>query len=141
MKHGHYTKGVRSLTYRSWDCMVQRTTNFGHPAFAQYSAYANPEFLGPGGFERFLAAAGERPSKAHTLDRIDGTKGYVIGNLRWSKAPEQARNKLHRKLYGRTVGEWAELLGVKPTTVRKRLERKQDHDTAFPLHLRLTDSI
>lgn len=121
--------------------MVQRTTNFSHPAFAQYQAYVNPEFLGPGGFKRFLLAAGERPSRQHTLDRIDGTKGYEPGNLRWAEKPEQERNKSRRTLYGRTVEDWARVLGVRPTSIRKRLERKMDHDTAFPKQHRLTDTI
>lgn len=43
-------------------------------------------------FEAFLADMGERPPGT-TLDRIDGTKGYVRGNCRWADAPTQGANR------------------------------------------------
>jgi hypothetical protein len=32
-------------------------------------------------------------SKTKTIDRIDGTKGYIPGNLRWATPKEQAFNR------------------------------------------------
>lgn len=138
VKHGYGARGSkRSLTYNSWNAMVQRTTNFGNKDFLHYAEFANPLFLGVGGFERFLAAVGERPSRDHTLDRIDNTKGYVEGNIRWAKKSAQAKNKSWKTYYGRTTEDWARVLGIRPTTVRKRLERGWSHARAFPVHLRL----
>lgn len=135
MTHGHAGKH-RSPTYRSWDGMVQRTTNPGHVSFELYAGKVDELFLGPGGFERFLACVGKRPSRAYSLDRIDPTRGYEPGNIRWATKKTQARNKVWRTFYGRTVAEWAALLGIRPTTVRKRLERGWPHDRVFPKHLR-----
>jgi hypothetical protein len=44
-------------------------------------------------FGLFLEDMGERPSKAHTLDRIEGSKGYEPGNVQWSVQTEQCRNR------------------------------------------------
>ncbi len=120
--------------------MVQRTTNFSHVAFAEYCAYANPAFTGKGGFSRFLAAVGERPSRDHTLDRIDNQRGYEEGNLRWALRTVQERNKERRTYYGRTVEDWARVLDLRPTTVRKRMARGWCDARMFPVQYRLTET-
>jgi hypothetical protein len=140
--HGHSgTPAKRSPTYISWAGMVQRTTNFGHKSFLDYADRGvDPSFLGKGGFVRFLAEVGVRPSREHTLDRIDNAKGYVPGNMRWATKPEQEQNKDHPRYYGRTSEEWARLLGVKPTTIRKRRERGWPDYKVFPVEYRLPEA-
>ena len=44
-------------------------------------------------FETFYKDLGPRP-KGDSLDRIDGTKGYFPGNVRWATASEQAKNRI-----------------------------------------------
>ena len=44
-------------------------------------------------FSNFLADMGARPSKAHSIDRIDVTRGYEPGNCRWATHPEQCANR------------------------------------------------
>jgi hypothetical protein len=49
---------------------------------------------------RWVAAnLGPRPSKHHSIDRIDNNRHYEPGNLRWATAAEQNRNK---RAYQRT---------------------------------------
>jgi hypothetical protein len=43
-------------------------------------------------FTAFLADMGERPSPKHELDRIDNSRGYEPGNVRWATRTQQARN-------------------------------------------------
>jgi hypothetical protein len=43
-------------------------------------------------YEHFLADVGRRPSEKHSLDRIDPTRGYEPGNVRWATRAAQSRN-------------------------------------------------
>lgn len=64
-----------------------------------------------------------------SLDRIDNNKGYFKENCRWATAKEQANNtiKIERALrytylgITKTIKEWAEIIGIKRTTLDKRL--------------------
>ena len=49
-------------------------------------------------FENFLADMGARPSKKHTIDRINPSKNYSPTNCRWATPLEQARNRRNTKL-------------------------------------------
>ena len=47
---------------------------------------------GGNGLENFINDMGERPSKSHSLDRIDNDLGYSKENCRWATVKEQNRN-------------------------------------------------
>jgi hypothetical protein len=74
--------------------MIQRCTN---PKFKQFKDYGGrgislyPEWQVS--FQRFIDHIGPRPSKHHSVDRIDNSKGYEPGNVRWATSKEQTVNK------------------------------------------------
>lgn len=77
-------------------------------------------------FETFLADVGRKPSPEYSIDRIDNSRGYEPGNVRWSTVKEQARNRRSNVLLEHegqclTMAEWAEKLGIGITTLCERL--------------------
>lgn len=102
--------------YNCWSCMVQRRDE-RHVHSAWLKSFAD-----------FLAHIGLAPSPRHQIDRIDNTRGYVPGNVRWATAKQQARNRGNNRLLqheGRTacLSELAEAHGIAAGTVAARLKR------------------
>lgn len=62
-----------------------------------------------------------------TLDRKEHDGGYTPDNCRWATVKEQQNNKRNNHLVTldgetHTITEWAELLGIKKTTIKERLK-------------------
>lgn len=93
-KHGHAdTRGNnRSPTYRTWDGMVQRTTNPNSNRWPDYGARGIKLCDRWRKFDNFLADMGERPYGT-SIDRIDVNGNYEPGNCRWADASTQNLNK------------------------------------------------
>lgn len=82
--HGHSVGGKTSLTYMSWRAMKQRCLC---PKNKDYKYYGGKgvkvDSLWVSSFVTFLNDMGERPSKQHSLDRIDPDGDYSKDNCRW----------------------------------------------------------
>jgi hypothetical protein len=77
-------------------------------------------------FWAFLRDAGRRPSRVHSIDRIDNSRGYEPGNVRWATATEQSRNRRNSyeiTAFGETLclQEWAERTGLDRETIKSRI--------------------
>ena len=111
--------------------MVSRCTKPNYTGFHKYGGAGIGVYAGWKGREGFVAFCehiGPRPTMAHQIDRIDGTKGYEPGNVRWATSQEQNRNRkdnVNLTLHGEThcMAEWAERLGVTRQSLHKRINK------------------
>lgn len=91
------THGLSGTTeYSIWSGMQARCHNPRNKKFKQYGGrgiVVCDEWRGPGGFLRFLAHIGERPSSRYSIDRIDGNDSYRPGNVRWATRETQLANR------------------------------------------------
>ena len=73
-----------------------------------------------------LDAIGRRPTKQHSVERINNKGHYEKGNIKWGTKQEQARNRKSNVLitaFGRTqlMVEWGEETGIKSHTIAYRI--------------------
>ena len=114
-------------TYRSWQRIKQRCND---PGATHY------EHCGGRGIymcakwrdsvENFLAAVGECPGDEFSIERIDNNIGYEPDNCCWATAKDQARNTRRNRILefdGKALclQEWAEITGLKRTTITQRI--------------------
>ena len=120
--------------YNAWAAAKSRCTNPKNKNYANYGG-RGIEFRFPD-FETFLDHIGPRPSKKHSLDRIDNNGHYEHGNVRWALIKTQNRNRRNNRLItyqGETfsVTEWAEKLGFKRYLIFDRIKRGWSVEKAF----------
>lgn len=118
----------KNPAYRVWQQMRSRCSNPRATGFDKYGGRGIAVCVEWGSFERFLADMGPRPSRDHTLDRIDNNEGYSKENCRWATRNEQANNTRRNHFIefdgqALTVAQWAERVGVKQNTLLYRLRR------------------
>ena len=120
----------RTPTMETWVSMRDRCTK---PTHAKWKVYGGrgitvcDRWLGPDGFANFQADMGERPSRKHSIDRIDGTKGYFPGNCRWATPSVQLRNRACLRRYeafgkAQLPIEWAEEYGINLRLIHSRIK-------------------
>jgi len=89
-KHGFY--GTKA--YKSWCSIKKRCTNPKDPAYKNYGEkgilLCNEWLNDPKAFCEYVGVA---PSEKHSIDRIDNSKGYEPGNVRWADDYGQANNR------------------------------------------------
>ncbi|MCG3815667.1 hypothetical protein I3256_06945 [Photobacterium damselae] len=124
------THGMRDTPeYSSWRSMKDRILNEKNPSYKYYGARGltiEPEWVES--FEAFIAEIGlmPEPKEEYSVDRIDNSRGYHKGNVRWSTLEEQARNKsnnIYENYRGdkRLLIELAEEHNIKYRTLYSRL--------------------
>src|ERR1700677_734296 len=120
VRHGACFNGSQTPEYRSWHhmqirCYLQTDKNFFR--YGARGVRVADEWRGPGGFERFLAHIGPRPTPTHSVDRFPDRNGnYEPGNVRWATDIEQTENRdctIYIEVNGdrQSVAEWSKRSG------------------------------
>jgi len=124
IKHGMRNHDL----YSTWSNMIRRCTVKSDRSFPDYGGRGITVCSEWMDINSFIRDMGERPSKNHSIDRIDNEKGYSKDNCRWATLIQQARNKrdtvfITYKGETKSLSDWAEFKGVKRGTMYMRKRR------------------
>lgn len=97
-KHGHSRDHEVTGEYRSWTCMKSRCLHPSNPKFSIYGGRGVTVCARwMHSFENFLTDMGPKPTRKHTIDRIDPHGNYEPANCRWATPLEQRHNRRGHK--------------------------------------------
>ena len=109
--------GKRKQEYRIWVTMIRRCTSPREDSYEHYGAkgitvcdrWRHGE-NGKSGFQCFIADMGDKPTRNHSIDRVETTGNYEPSNCRWATSREQIQT--------RTIAKWVDWKGERmPLTV------------------------
>lgn len=80
-------------SYGTWRSMIVRCTDSTSKEYKNYGGRGISICDRWQDVNNFIADMGARPSKQHSLDRIDVNGNYEPENCKWSTAPEQMKNR------------------------------------------------
>lgn len=125
-KHGK----SRTSEYWIWASIKTRTNNITDCNYYKYGAIGikmcERWF---NSFENFIEDMGERPSKKHTIDRINNNGNYEPSNCRWATWEQQSTNKRTTRFFiieGKqyVLRDVCTLLNIPHSTLRNQLKTK-----------------
>lgn len=120
LRHGE----TNTKLWKAWSGILDRTTcktNFAYDRYGGAGIGICEEWKT---YESFAAYMGQPPSRLHTVDRIDNSKGYEPGNVRWATKQEQAENRKTNKFVvvngvKVTLTKAAEKIGISKSTASR----------------------
>lgn len=93
LRHGAYRNRTPTPEYVSWSQMKARCLNPKHPRFAEWGGRGITVCDRWLMFDNFISDMGNKPTRDHSIDRIDNDRGYSLDNCRWATRSQQSRNK------------------------------------------------
>lgn len=119
----------RTRIYRVWAGMINRCVDPNNGSYSRYGGKGVGVCLEwQHSFDSFYAHVSILPFfnlSGYTIDRIDNSKGYFPGNVRWVTMAQQCRNKsnnVNLTYQGKTqcIEDWSKELGIAAPTLLKR---------------------
>lgn len=115
--------------YRAWSNMKNRCTNPNYELYHRYGGRGIKvcdEWVNS--FETFLKDMGKKPSKQHSIDRINNDLGYSKDNCKWATKKEQSNNTKNTtmvELNGvlKPLSYWCEEKGLRKSTILIRISK------------------
>ncbi len=126
-RHYEYHGSSSSPEYEAWRNMIHRCYHRSYRSYHRYGGRGiNVCDRWKLSFKSFYDDMGERPSRNHSLDRIDYDDGYYKENCRWATNVEQYNNRStsHRIEYNgkiMNITEWSKEVGIPRGTISSRI--------------------
>ena len=143
-KHGKHD----TSEHRIWRDMFGRCQCVTHASYADYGGRGITVCERWRDFANFLADMGERPSRRHSIDRINNSGNYEPSNCRWATPLEQSVNRRNNHIItynggSLTLSEWSKRLSIAETTLSKRLYSGWSDERALstPVDIRFRNTI
>lgn len=129
-RHGSSVRGHISVEYTAWAQMIGRCYNRKNYRYIRYGKrgikvcrrwrYS---------FDTFFKDIGKRPTKLHSLERINNDKNYSPKNCKWATEKEQQRNKssnrwLEYNGLKMILSDWAVRLNTSHSNILRMLKTK-----------------
>lgn len=136
----------KTSEYSAWQNMKRRCDNVSSRSYPNYGGRGIAYDARWSIFENFIADLGPKPTRAHTLERINNELHYGPTNCVWETRKVQARNRRTSKLFThqgqtRCLAEWERELNLPLHSIGTRMRRGYTFEQAIshkPYQKRIT---
>jgi hypothetical protein len=137
VKNGRIKHGLTHLPeHATWCRIRQRCNNPNDHKFKDYGGRGIKVCDRWSDFANFYEDMGSKPSKQHSIDRINVNGDYEQNNCRWATPKEQAQNtranvSLTYKGETKCLSEWCAIKGISFIMLRHRIKHKWPEELLF----------
>jgi hypothetical protein len=137
--HGHSKNKMQSPEYHTWCNMRERCNNPDNVAYFNYGGRGIEVCKRWLKFENFLKDMGLKPSKLHSIERVNNNENYCPSNCIWDVVENQSRNHRRNKWFEyngqRMIQEdWAKKWGVNGTAIKHHLNTGKTFEQIYTFY-------
>ena len=130
----------KTREYNIWLGIKTRCFDVNHHSYEKYGGKGITLYKDwVNNYQSFINYIGLAPSKKHSIDRIDNTKDYEPGNIRWATAKQQTDNRKATRLNWKIVNEIRTYKGCDEKWVAEKYDISLKHVQSIMLNLRWYD--